>query len=423
MVSYYRRIQMIFKLMMESIKFAFGSLKGDKFRTFLSLFGVTIGIFSIVTVFTAIDALQSNVERGLNSFGTTTVYVQEFPFAPEEGEEYKWWEFRTRPTPKYEEYLFLKSNSKTLESVAFVTFTNLSVKYRRNTFTGGFVTAPTFEWDKVANVEIDNGRYFSMSETQSSVPVAIIGYEVAETLFKGEDPINKIIKLGNSNTRVIGVMRKAGESIVNIFDTDNSVLVPYSYAGTLFNVKRSSAMICLKPQDNVSRDEFIQEMRQLMRAVRRLKPKQKDNFALNEMTFLLNSTKEIFGGINLAGWIIGGFSILIGGFGIANIMFVSVKERTNLIGIQKALGAKKYTILTQFLAEAAVLALAGGAVGILFVSLLVLAVGSNESFPMQLSAYNIIRGLMISSVIGIVSGFLPAYTAANLNPVDAINSK
>jgi putative ABC transport system permease protein len=423
MVSYYRRIQMIFKLMVESIKFAFGSLKGDKFRTFLSLFGVTIGIFSIVTVFTAIDALQSNVERGLNSFGTTTVYVQEFPFAPEEGEEYKWWEFRTRPTPKYEEYLFLKSNSKTLESVAFVTFTNLSVKYRRNTFTGGFVTAPTFEWDKVANVEIDNGRYFSMSETQSAVPVAIIGYEVAETLFKGEDPINKIIKLGNSNTRVIGVMRKAGESIVNIFDTDNSVLVPYSYAGTLFNVKRSSAMICLKPQDNVSRDEFIQEMRQLMRAVRRLKPKQKDNFALNEMTFLLNSTKEIFGGINLAGWIIGGFSILIGGFGIANIMFVSVKERTNLIGIQKALGAKKYTILTQFLAEAAVLALAGGAVGILFVSLLVLAVGSNESFPMQLSAYNIIRGLMISSVIGIVSGFLPAYTAANLNPVDAINSK
>ena len=423
MVSYYRRIQMIFKLMVESISFAFGSLKGDKFRTFLSLFGVTIGIFSIVTVFTAIDALQSNVERGLNSFGSTTVYVQEFPFAPEEGEEYKWWEFRTRPTPKYEEYLFLKANSKTLESVAFVTFTNLSVKYRRNTFSGGFITAPTYEWDKVANVEIENGRYFSMSETQSSIPVAIIGYEVAENLFKGEDPINKIIKLGNSNTRVIGVMRKSGESIVNIFDTDNSVLVPYSYAGTLFNVKRSSAMICLKPQDNISRDEFIQEMRQLMRAVRRLKPKQKDNFALNEMTFLLNSTKEIFGGINLAGWIIGGFSILIGGFGIANIMFVSVKERTNLIGIQKALGAKKYTILTQFLAEAAVLALAGGAVGILFVSLLVLAVGSNESFPMQLSAYNIIRGLLISSVIGIVSGFLPAYTAANLNPVDAINSK
>lgn len=201
------------------------------------------------------------------------------------------------------------------------------------------------------------------------------------------------------------------------------MLIPYSYAGTLFNVKRSESMICLKPKAGVSRDEFIQEIKLLLRAVRRLSPKQKDNFALNEMTFLLNSTKEIFAGISLAGWVIGGFSILIGGFGIANIMFVSVKERTNLIGIQKALGAKKYTILTQFLTEAAVLALAGGAIGILLVSIVVVVFGSSETFPMQLSIYNIIRGLVISSVIGIVSGFLPAYTAANLNPVDAINSK
>lgn len=423
MVSLYRRLTMVFKLVTESIIFAFGSLKGDKFRTFLSLFGVTIGIFSIVTVFTAIDALQSNVERGLNSFGSTTVYVQQFPFAPEDGQEYKWWEFRTRPVPKYEEYLFLRSNSKTLDAISFVSFTNLSIKYKRSTFRGGFVTAPTFEWNQVANVEIEKGRYFSVFETQSSVPVAILGHSVAENLFAGEEPINKIIKLGNGNTRVIGVMKKAGESIVNIFDTDNSVLVPYSYAGTLFNVKRSESMICLKPKAGVSRDEFIQEIKLLLRAVRRLSPKQKDNFALNEMTFLLNSTKEIFAGISLAGWVIGGFSILIGGFGIANIMFVSVKERTNLIGIQKALGAKKYTILTQFLTEAAVLALAGGAIGILLVSIVVVVFGSSETFPMQLSIYNIIRGLVISSVIGIVSGFLPAYTAANLNPVDAINSK
>ncbi len=423
MINAYRRLTMIFKLIFESISFAFGSLKGDKFRTFLSLFGVTIGIFSIVTVFTAVDALQANVERGLNSFGSTTVYVQEFPFAPEEGEEYKWWEFRTRPRPKYEEYLFLKANSKTLEAVAFVTFRGMLVKYKRNSFSDGFVTAPTFEWDKVANVEIDKGRYFSLSETQSAIPVVILGHSVAEHLFNGEEPLNKIIKVGSGNARVIGVMKKAGESIVNIFDTDNSILTPYSFAGTLFNVKSSGAMICLKPQDNVDRDEFIQEMRQLMRAVRRLKPKQKDNFALNEMTFLLNSTREIFAGINLAGWIIGGFSILIGGFGIANIMFVSVKERTSLIGIQKALGAKKYTILTQFLAEAAVLALAGGAVGIFLVFLVVLVAGNSEGFPMQLSAYNIIRGLMISTVIGVVAGFLPAYTAANLSPVEAINSK
>jgi putative ABC transport system permease protein len=189
------------------------------------------------------------------------------------------------------------------------------------------------------------------------------------------------------------------------------------------NVKSAESLICLKPNEQIDREEFLQEARQLIRASRRLKPKQTDNFALNEMTFLLNQTKAIFGGINMAGWIIGGFSILIGGFGIANIMFVSVKERTNLIGIQKALGAKKYMILTQFLAEAAVLALAGGAIGLLMVWGVVLATQGNESFPMAMSLYNIIRGLMISSVIGVVAGLLPAWTAANLNPVDAINSK
>jgi putative ABC transport system permease protein len=423
MIKLYRRITMIIKLIFESIRFAFGSLKGDKFRTFLSLFGVSIGIFSIVTVFTAVGALQKNVESGLNSFGGNTVYVQQFPFAPPEGEEYKWWEYMNRPMPKYEEYLFLKSQSKTIAATSFVVFTNRTVTYKRASFNSGFITAATYEWGEIANIEIDRGRYFSQFEAQSSTPVVILGNEVANALFGFENPINKVIKVGNANARVIGVQKKVGESIVNIFDTDNSILISYTFASTIMNVKRTESMICIKPIDGVDRDESIQEMRQLLRSIRRLKPKQNDNFALNEMTFLLSQTKAIFGGINLAGWIIGGFSILIGGFGIANIMFVSVKERTNLIGIQKALGAKKYIILTQFLAEAAALALAGGAIGILMVLGVVLALHGNESFPMELTAYNVFRGLFISSIIGIVAGLLPAYTAANLNPVEAINSK
>lgn len=423
MIKLYRRITMIIKLIFESIRFAFGSLKGDKFRTFLSLFGVSIGIFSIVTVFTAVGALQKNVESGLNSFGGNTVYVQQFPFAPPEGEEYKWWEYMNRPMPKYEEYLFLKSQSKTIAATSFVVFTNRTVTYKRASFNSGFITAATYEWGEIVNIEIDRGRYFSQFEAQSSTPVVILGNEVANALFGFENPINKVIKVGNANARVIGVQKKVGESIVNIFDTDNSILISYTFASTIMNVKRTESMICIKPIDGVDRDESIQEMRQLLRSIRRLKPKQNDNFALNEMTFLLSQTKAIFGGINLAGWIIGGFSILIGGFGIANIMFVSVKERTNLIGIQKALGAKKYIILTQFLAEAAALALAGGAIGILMVLGVVLALHGNESFPMELTAYNVFRGLFISSIIGIVAGLLPAYTAANLNPVEAINSK
>ena len=423
MIKLYRKTTMILKLIFESIRFAFGSLKGDKFRTFLSLFGVSIGIFSIVTVFTAVGALQKNVESGLNTFGGNTVYVQQFPFAPPEGEEYKWWEYMNRPAPKYEEYLFLKSQSKTIAATSFVVFTNKNITYKRASFKSGSITAATYEWGEIANVEIEKGRYFSQFEAQSSTPVAILGYEVANTLFGSENPINKIIKVGTANARVIGIQKKAGESIVNIFDTDNTILITYAFASTIMNVKRTEGMICIKPIEGVDRDESIQEMRQLLRSIRRLKPKQNDNFALNEMTFLLNQTKAIFSGINLAGWIIGGFSILIGGFGIANIMFVSVKERTNLIGIQKALGAKKYIILTQFLAEAATLALAGGAIGILMVMAMVLALQGNESFPMELTAYNVFRGLLISSIIGVVAGLLPAYTAANLNPVEAINSK
>ena len=423
MVAFQKKFKMIFKLIIGSIIFAFSSLKGDKFRTFLSLFGVTIGIFSIVTVFTAIDALKSNVESGLQSFGSSTVYIQEFPFAPEEGEEFKWWEFRMRPRPKYEEYLYLRNNSKTAQAISFFTSKDITIKYKRNSFKDGYIAGTTHDWNRVANIEIEQGRYFSLHETKSSVPVVILGYEVAQSIFQGEDPLNKIIKLGNSNTKVIGVMEKEGESIVSIYDKDNSVLVPYSYASMLYNTKKANAMICLTPKPNITRDEFIQEIKLLMRSIRRLKPKQKDNFAVNEMTFLLDSTKQIFSGIALAGWVIGGFSILIGGFGIANIMFVSVKERTNLIGIQKALGAKNYAILTQFLAEAAALSLVGGAVGILLVFLLILAIGSGEAFPMQLSFYNIIRGLLISSIIGIVAGFIPAYSASKLNPVEAINSK
>jgi putative ABC transport system permease protein len=423
MIVYYRKLCVIFKLILESIRFAFGSLKGDRFRTFLSLFGVSIGIFSIVTVFTAIDALQKNVESGLNSFGGNTLYVQEFPWEPPEGQEYKWWEYRKRPAPKYEEFQFIKANAKTIEAVAFVVFTGKNIRYKRNSFNDGFITAPTSDWDKISNIDIEIGRYFSTFEAQSSTPVAVLGYGVYESLFKGEDPINKFIKLGSSTARVIGVQKKAGESIIDIFDTDNSITIPYRFASTIINVRNAGSMICVKPLASANRDEFLLEMKLLLRSIRRLKPNQSDNFALNEMTFLLKQTKAIFGGINLAGWIIGGFSILIGGFGIANIMFVSVKERTNLIGIQKALGAKKYMILTQFLAEAAVLALAGGLIGLLMVFGVVLATQGNPAFPMELSAYNIIRGILISSVIGIVAGFVPAYTAAKLNPVDAINSK
>ena len=424
MITLYKKTVMMLKLIYESISFAFTSLKGDKFRTFLSLFGVSIGIFSIVTVFTVVDALRANVATGLSAFGSDVVYIQKFPMTPEEGEtEYKVWEYIARPNIKYEEFLFLKANTKYSEAIVFATDASLTAKYKRNSFGRATVFAHTYDWDKVSSFEMESGRYFSPSETQFSVPVVILGNSVAETLFQGEDPINKTIKLGGNNVMVIGVMKRVGESMVSFIDNDNSILVPYTFAGNLFDVKRYGGFITAVPKVSADREEFKQELRQLMRSIRRIPPKEKDNFSIAEMTFLLDIVDNIFSGITMAGWIIGGFSILIGGFGIANIMFVSVKERTNLIGIQKSLGAKKYVIQTQFLTEAAFLALAGGVIGLLIVALVVMLIGSSSDFPMELSVGNVMRGLVISSVIGIVAGFIPARNAANLNPVDAINSK
>jgi len=424
MISLYKRTVMMLKLMYESISFAFSSLKGDKFRTFLSLFGVSIGIFSIVTVFTVVDAMRANVSSGLSAFGSDVVYIQKFPMGLEEGEtEYKIWEYMARPNITHDEFLFLKANAKNSEAIVFSTYASLTAKYQRNSFGGANIYAHTYEWDKVSSFELESGRYFSASEMQSSIPVVILGNSVAETLFQGEDPLNKTIKVGKSNVVVIGVMKFAGESMVSIIDNDNSILVPYTFAGNLFNVKRSDGFMIATPKVDANRDEFLQELRQMMRAIRRLPPKEKDSFAIIQMTFMLDMVDDIFSGIAMAGWIIGGFSILIGGFGIANIMFVSVKERTNLIGIQKSLGAKKYVIQTQFLTEAAFLALAGGAVGLLIVQLAVIIIGGSGQFPITLSIGNILQGLIISSVIGIVAGFVPARNAANLNPVEAINSK
>ena len=424
MITLYKKTMMMLRLMYESVSFAFASLKGDKFRTFLSLFGVSIGIFSIVTVFTVVDALRANVATGLSAFGSDVVYIQKFPMTLEEGEtEYKIWEYMARPNVTYEEFLFLKANTKNTEAIVFATDASLTAKYNRNSFGGANIYAHTYEWDKVSSFELESGRYFSASEMQSSSPVVILGSAVAETLFQGEEPLNKTIKVGGSNVRVIGVMKMVGESMVSFIDNDNSILVPYTFAGNLFDVKRYGGLVIAAPKVDVDREEFIQELRQLMRAIRRLPPKEKDNFSVDQMTFLLDMVDDIFSGITMAGWIIGGFSILIGGFGIANIMFVSVKERTNLIGIQKSLGAKKYVIQTQFLTEAAFLALAGGAIGLLIVQLAVMVIGGSGQFPITLSIGNILQGLVISSVIGIVAGFIPARNAANLNPVEAINSK
>jgi putative ABC transport system permease protein len=424
------------KLFHESVIFAYSQLKGDKFRTFLSLFGVSVGIFTIVAIFTAIDALSDNVSKGLDSFGGDVIQISAWPMDPaseddgtgnsgtNNGEtEYKWWEYLRRPSPSLTDFRFISENSKLAGACAFSSMFSKTVKYDRNSVNNCSIGAVSYDWDKISNAALAEGRYFTREEMQTGKSYGIIGFEVSKKLFGEESPIGKRIKLDGMDVMIIGKYAKQGESIVNIFNSDEYLIIPYTFGRYFVNVDDSDLGIYVRPKVGVSQDDFAGELTQLMRAVRRIEPGVKNNFSINKMTFVLNAVQSTFASINIVGWIIAGFSLLIGGFGIANIMFVSVKERTNIIGIQKALGAKKYVILTQFLVESAFLSIVGGLVGVLLVAVVVLCIPKGAEFTIALSLGNIIKGLSIALVIGLISGMAPAYVAANLNPVDAINSK
>ena len=414
----------------ESVAFALQQLQGDKFRTCLSLLGVSIGIFSIVAIFTAIDALQENVRRGFDTISGDLVQISKWPMMGEDEQgnsdmtqEFKWWEYMRRPNTTYEDYKFLKANSQLGEDISFSIYTNYTASYGRKSVSRASVECITHNYNKITKFEVDQGRYFTPDEDQRGAAVAVIGAEMAASLFENESPVGKKIKIGPTIATVIGVIEKQGESMVSVGDIDHAIYVPLNFGRYMVNPRWADNSIYALPKAGVTQQELVDELRVLLRGHRRLAPHQKNNFSINTMGFIMDAVGQVFSMINLVGWVIAGFSLLIGGFGIANIMFVSVKERTNIIGIQKALGAKKYIIMVQFLVEAALLAIAGGVIGILLVLLGVLVIPESESFTLTLSAGNILWGLLISTVIGLLAGLIPAWVAASLNPVDAINSK
>ncbi|MCI1779034.1 MAG: ABC transporter permease [Bacteroidales bacterium] len=421
------------KLLRESVMFAISQLKGNKFRTFLSLFGVSIGIFSIIAIFTAVDGLDNSVKKGLSSLGGDVVQCSRWPMASEDengeqdikSDQYNWFDYIKREPIKEKDFRFLKANSKTASVITEIVDFNVTAKYNRNSINSCGVVAVSEGWDRIAKIDIAEGRYFSDNELSAARNVVVLGHNIVKTLFGEENPIGKFIKLKGRRVRVIGVTAEQGDSMINVYDADNLAVVPFSYGATMINIyyRWVDISVFAKPRADVSTQDFIDETRTLLRASRRLRPGQKNDFSINKMSFLANALDSLMSMLTKIGWIIAGFSLLVGGFGIANIMFVSVKERTKIIGIQKALGAKKYVILMQFLSEAVFLAIAGGIIGIILVVLLVSLIPASGSFVMTISVVNLLSGVLISMVIGIISGVAPAYAAARLDPVIAINSK
>ncbi|BBE19336.1 ABC transporter efflux protein [Aquipluma nitroreducens] len=412
------------RLIIESFSFAFGSLRGNKLRTFLSLLGITIGIFAIISVFTVIDSLEGYIRNSLNSLGSNMVYIQKWPWAPPEGEsEYPWWKYMNRPVPTMEEADELARRSKNIEDAVYFFGFNRTVQFENSKAENTEILATTHDLINTWSLDIEKGRYFTESESNSGASLAILGSELALKLFDKEDPIGKMIKIQGHRLQVIGVYLKKGTDMFNT-SMDKRVHIPVVYAMSMVDVRDrdQGQAINIKAKPDADHDEFVSEIEGTMRSLRRLRPLEENDFAINEVSVISNRFDAFFKVFNFAGWIIGGFSILVGGFGIANIMFVSVKERTKIIGIQKALGAKKYFILLQFIFEAVVLSLVGGVIGLILIFIGTLIFSYVADMTIALSMANIILGLTISGVIGILAGFIPALSASRLDPVEAMNS-
>jgi putative ABC transport system permease protein len=415
--------QIIFvQLFRESVLFAIQSLRVNKLRSFLSLLGVAIGIFAIISVFTAVDSMENNIRDSIKSLGQNVVYIQKWPWAF--GNNYPWWKYMNRPLPGYKEMDELEKRTHTVKAMAYVAFINAKlVKYKNNSAENISVVAISERYMDIRKFELAKGRYFSEEEFTSGKPFVVIGSNIADALFPGIEPLGESIDVMGNKLQVIGVTTKEGKSIVDN-SMDDVILVPVNNARNVVNLRsdRIDPFIMAEAKPLVSLAQMKEDLKQGMRAIRKLRPKEDDDFALNESTLLSNGISAMFGTIGIGGWIIGGFSILVGGFGIANIMFVSVKERTSIIGIQKSLGAKNYFILLQFLAEAVILCLIGGIAGLLLVFPLSLLATNALEFNLMLSQSNVIFGLSISAIIGIISGLIPAWVASRMNPVDAIRA-
>lgn len=409
----------IFRLFRESVGFAFQSLRVNKLRTFLSLLGITIGIFAMISVFAVIDSLEQKIRESVSSLGDNVIYVQKWPW--EFTQDYAWWEYLNRPTVTLDEYEMIKSKAQTVKAISFMSFTYLKVS-QKSLNINAEILASTHDYPDVRSFEIENGRYFTESESYRGSNVGIIGDYIAKNLFPGIDPVGKEIKIKGQRITVIGVFKKEGSNMMSN-SHDYMILVPVKYGKRLFKIegKGTDPMLIVGAKDGFEINQMSDELEVLLRAHRRISPMESSSFALNQASMISAGIDKIFAVIDIAGLIIGGFAILVGGFGIANIMFVSVKERTRLIGIQKAIGAKSSFILVQFLFEAVVLSLLGGVLGLIIIWIGTLLASSLLDFEFVLSFKNIALGLIISGSIGIISGFWPARKAAKLDPVVAMN--
>lgn len=414
----------IIRLVFESFRFAWSALKMNWLRTVLSLLGVTVGIFSIIGVLTLVDSLERSLKDSFDFLGANVMYVQKWPWSFENN--YPWWKYINRPQTTYGEFKFLESNVERANGISiFADKGNLTIKKDNNSISGVNLSGITFGHSEVYDMPIKTGRYFTMSEIESGRNVVLIGNNIDQALFPEKEAMGQNIKINGLKYAVIGVLKEQGENFIGTPSNDDNCFIPYRsfrkmYAtGSMFGVE---SVVAIKGLDqDVDLKELEGELEGLMRRKRGLRPRDESNFALNRSEMVADQLGMLFGQISFIGVLIGLCAMLVGGFGIANIMFVSVKERTNIIGIQKSLGAKNYFVMWQFLFEAIFLSVFGGLAGLFLVYLITFLPTGN--FEIVLTVKNIVLGLVVAAMVGTVSGIIPAFVAARMDPVLAIRTQ
>ena len=409
------------RLLKESFSFAMNALTNNKLRTLLSLLGVTIGIFSIIAVLAAVDSLDRKISKDLSGLDKNTIYLMKFSFGPSSIPQWKREQF---PNVKYDEYTYMKGAMTNTDEMAYQIFTRKeSIKYDSKTVSDVNIVPVSQEFIDIQGLEFEKGRFYNESEANSGATVIVLGNEIAQSLFENSEPIGKNVRLYGQRFTVIGVLKKEGSGLFGD-SNDTSAYIPVNFVRQLYGDNNTSLtnVIIFKPEKGVDMDAYKGEITQKLRNVRGLKASEIDNFFINVFSGFTDLIDGILGQMNVVGWIISGFSLLVGGFGIANIMFVSVKERTNLIGIQKSLGAKNRFIMFQFLFEAVILSVIGGIIGLLLVWIISIILTKALDFEFVLGAGNIVLGTGLAAAIGLISGILPAIAASKLDPVEAIRT-
>ena len=413
---------MFFNLIYESIVQAFQQLAGNKLRSFLSLTGISIGIICIISVLSAVESLKDNISSSFEKLGDDVIYIDKMPW--NEDPSQNWWKYMQRPQPSYEDLEVIKKKVKLSDQASFsVYIPGRTIKFGSSSVEGAYMAGVTDDYADIFRLEFEKGRYFTPFETATGTNRVIIGSVLAQELFGTIEPIGKEIKIKGMDFQVVGVLKKEGKTLIQIFEFDEAVLISFNTAKKLINVKSRhtwGTSLNVKAKEGVSLDDLKDEVTGVLRSARKIKPKETENFAINQLSMLTKLLAPIFSTMNVVGIFIGGFSILVGMFSVANIMFVSVKERTSIIGIKKALGARQSIILLEFLIESVVLCLIGAAIGLVVVFGVLKLATAVFKYEIYLSSGNIIIAMLLAIVIGVLSGLIPAWQAARLDPVEAM---